>query len=168
MRENGMPLGVALTLHPRVMAQVGGDSFNTLRDVIVERFLVSPLRDDSSLMAACSFHLAVVCYGKLDESIICRDYGELEDALITNVHGGRELFYGNWWASIEAQEIIRHDILRERITEQHAPFARLVNHLYEMIDKQDRGQGPLPPALAKSYLKEIGELEQKIYDTAKE
>jgi hypothetical protein len=95
--DKPLALNVALTIHPRVVSQDAGGEQNIPADVVIERFLTGTL--SRSIVDDCRFSLSVVREGNLEMSTICLDMGELEDALIADVHGGRELFHGKHWMS---------------------------------------------------------------------
>jgi len=90
-----MTLEMALTLHERVYSLTASDEETTY--VFVERHFHHTLQDEGTILEACFFGLVVTSGERLVESIVCRDFGELEDAIITNIHGGRELRNGRHW-----------------------------------------------------------------------
>lgn len=165
MSLDGMNLKVALTLHPRVISQDAGGSQDIYADVIVERFIKGH-DTDGSLLDTCTYHLAVIRQGQIEESMMCKDYDELEGALITNIYGGRELAYGDHWVSINAEKVLHYDALRELVLERHNVIQYKIHLLEGMITKQDHGQGLLAPAMAHMYLQEISDIEQNTYNNA--
>ena len=91
-------LEMALTIHQRVFSQIRDSEGAT--DIQVERHFRHSLDDEGSILDACFFTVAAVKSGELIQSFVCRDYGELEDAITKNFHGGRELAHGEHWGYI--------------------------------------------------------------------
>jgi hypothetical protein len=91
-----MTLQCALTFNPRVMSYDAHSE--TPADVVIERFY---RHFGASLLDSCVFSLAVIRKGKLEESMMFFNYEELEQGLIKNVHGGREIAISEHWTAIQ-------------------------------------------------------------------
>jgi hypothetical protein len=66
--------------------------------VVIERFY---RHFGADVLDSCVFSLAVIREGKLEESMMFFNYEELEQGLIKNVHGGREISLGEHWTATQ-------------------------------------------------------------------
>jgi len=99
MDKHGMTLETGITMFPRIFAWDAGGTEDIKADVIVERFYIPSFAQVDSLLLTCHFALMVVRQGKVEESLICKDFDDLIHQLIAGVHGGYELAYGECWSS---------------------------------------------------------------------
>lgn len=161
----GMLLTAALTIHPQVFSYDAGKDPS---EVIIERFFDPSLKPGSGvLLDACQFGLSVIRQGKIEDSWLCVDWEDLVRTLMVLVHGGRELRFGEHWIPISERHVLPDDRLSQLVRGRHIAIQQKITLLENMIDKQDRGQCLIAPALARTWLKELREIGEELYQNAK-